>query len=53
MCYGLYDFRVLFALLINFKWGDPWAIPWVELGIIVLIMVLSVVLAVRGPIKKM
>ena len=53
MCYGLYDSRVLFALLINFKWGDPWAIPWVELGIIVLIMVLSVVLAVRGPIQKM
>lgn len=45
--------RVLFALLINSKWGDSWTIPWVELGIIVLIMVLSVVLAVRGPIKKM
>ena len=50
---GLFCNKVLFGLLINYKWGEPWTIPWVELGIIVLIMVISVCLAVRGPIKKM
>ena len=49
---GLICNRVLFALLINSKWGDSWAVPWAELGIILLIMVLSVILAVGGPIKK-
>lgn len=49
---GLICNKILFGLLISYKWGESWRLPLVELGIIVLIVIVSVVLAVHGPIKK-
>lgn len=49
---GLICNKILFGLLISYKWGESWQLPLVELGIIVLIVIVSVVLAVHGPIKK-
>lgn len=49
---GLICNKILFGLLISYKWGEPWQFPLVELGIIVLIVIVSVVVAVHGPIKK-
>lgn len=49
---GLICNKILFGLLISYKWGESWWLPLVELGIIVLIVIVSVVLAVHGPIKK-
>ena len=49
---GLICNRLLFGMLVNYKWGDAWRIPWSALGVILLIVVLSVVLAVKGPIQK-
>lgn len=50
---GLICNKVLFDLLINFKWGEPWTIPWGEIGIIVLIMIISVIWAVYRPLKEL
>lgn len=49
---GLFSNKVLFKMLISYKWGDTWTIPLTELGIILLIVVLSALLAVYGPIKR-
>lgn len=49
---GLFSNKVLFKMLISYKWGDTWTIPLTELGIIFLIVVLSALLAVYGPIKR-
>ena len=49
---GLICNKILFGLLISYKWGESWRLPLVELGIIVLIVIVSVVVAVHGPIKK-
>ena len=49
---GLICNKILFGLLISYKWGESWQLPLVELGIIVLIVIVSVVVAVHGPIKK-
>ena len=49
---GLLSNKVLFEMLISYKWGDTWTIPLKELGIILLIVVLSAIVAVYGPIKR-
>lgn len=49
---GMFSNKVLFKMLISYKWGDTWTIPLTELGIILLIVVLSALLAVYGPIKR-
>lgn len=49
---GLLCNRVLFDMLVSYRWGDPWEVPWPELGLIVLLLMGSVVLAVYGPIRK-
>ena len=50
--FGMFSNKVLFKMLISYKWGDTWTIPLTELGIILLIVVLSALLAVYGPIKR-
>lgn len=50
---GLIFHKVLFGMMISYKWGDPWYIPWTELGIIVLIMLFSIIFAVYRPVKKL
>lgn len=49
---GLICNKLLFGMLVNYKWGDAWRVPWSALGVILLIVVLSVASAVRGPIQK-
>lgn len=49
---GLLSNKVLFEMLISYKWGDTWTIPLKELSIILLIVVLSAIVAVYGPIKR-
>ena len=49
---GLLSNKVLFEMLISYKWGDTWTIPLKELGIILLIVVLSAIVAVEGTIKR-
>ena len=49
---GLLSNKVLFEMLISYKWGDTWTIPLKELGIILLIVVLSAIVAVYGPINR-
>lgn len=49
---GLLCNKLLFEMLIGYKWGDAWAIPFPQLAIILLIVVISVILAVQGPIKR-
>ncbi len=49
---GLFCNKILFRMLVSYRWGDSWTVPWTELGIIVLIVLLSVALAVYEPIRK-
>lgn len=49
---GLLCNRVLFGMLVSYRWGDPWKVPWTELGLIVLLVMGSVVLAVYGPVRR-
>ncbi len=50
---GLTFHKLLFGMMISYRWGDPWVIPWAELGIIIFIMLFSIVLAVYEPIKRL
>lgn len=45
--------KLLFGMMISYRWGDPWVIPWTELGIIVLIMLFSIIFAVYRPVKRL
>ena len=49
---GLFCNKLLFEMLIGYKWGDAWTIPFSELAIILVIVVISVILAVHEPIKR-
>ena len=49
---GLICNKVLFDIMVNYRWGDQWTFPWTELGIIVLLLFLSVFAAVHGPVKR-
>ena len=49
---GLLCNKLLFEMLIGYKWGDVWTIPFSELAIILVIVVISVILAVHEPIKR-
>lgn len=49
---GLLCNKLLFEMLIGYKWGDAWTIPFSELAIILVIVVISVILAVHEPIKR-
>lgn len=49
---GLACNKLLFHMLVSYRWGDAWSVPWAELGVIVLVILFSVVLSVYGPIKK-
>ena len=50
---GLIFHKLLFGMMISYRWGDPWVIPWTELGIIVLIMLFSIIFAVYRPVKRL
>ena len=50
---GLICHKLLFEMMISYKWGEPWAIPCTGLGIIVFIMFLSVIFAVYRPVKRL
>ncbi len=49
---GLPCNKVLFDLLVGYKWGVPWTVPFSKLGVILLIFLLSVALAVYAPVKR-
>lgn len=49
---GLPCNKVLFDMLIGFRWGVPWTVPYSKLGAILLIVLLSVILAVYAPVKR-
>lgn len=50
---GLAFHKLLFRMMIAYKWGDSWSVPWTELGIIILIMLVSIILAVYRPVKSL
>ena len=49
---GLFCNKLLFGMLISYRWGDAWTPPLPEVAVILLIVVSSVILAVHGPIKR-
>ena len=49
---GLFCNKLLFGMLISYRWGDAWTPPLPEVAVILLIVVSSVILAVYGPIKR-
>lgn len=49
---GLFCNKLLFGMLISYRWGDAWTPPLQEVAVILLIVVSSVILAVHGPIKR-
>ena len=46
---GLFCNKLLFGMLISYRWGDAWTPPLPEVAVILLIVVSSVILAVHGP----
>lgn len=50
---GLACNKLLFDMLITFRWGEPWMIPYRELGTILLVMYISVAAAVYAPAKRL
>lgn len=50
---GLLFHKMLFEMMITYRWGDTWSVPWIQLGISVWIMLLSILLAVYKPIKNL
>lgn len=49
---GLFCNKLLFGMLISYRWGDAWTPPLPEVAVILLIVISSVILAVHGPIKR-
>lgn len=49
---GLFCNKLLFGMLISYRWGDAWTPPLPEVAVILLIIISSVILAVHGPIKR-
>ncbi len=44
---GLFCNKLLFGMLISYRWGDAWTPPLPEVAVILLIVVSSVILAVH------
>ena len=49
---GLFCNKLLFGMLISYRWGDAWTPPLPEVAVILLSVVSSVILAVHWPIKR-
>ena len=49
---GMLCNKLLFEMLISYRWGDVWTTPVPEVAVILLIVVISIIFAVQGPIKR-